>query len=181
MSKHLQNPTRSNLLKAANALLLEHGANALTLEAVAARAGISKGGLLYHFPSKDALIEGMVERYLAEFEARIDARLADITQPTPIDWARAYIEACLEPDIEGMAVSAALLAAVSVNPILLQPMQARYAAWQARLDELPDQTVAWLIRLALDGLWVTDLLLIAPPTADQRRALAQRLIALLGD
>jgi len=179
MSKHTANVTRLNLLKAANALLLGQGANALTLDAVAARAGVSKGGLLYHFPSKDALIEGMVERYLADFEARIEAHLAGIEQPTAVAWARAYLEASLEPDPEGMAVSAALLAAVTVNPVLLQPMQVRYEVWQARLDALPDPAVAWLVRLAMDGLWMTDLLQIAPPASDQRRAVAQKLIRLI--
>jgi AcrR family transcriptional regulator len=179
MSKHDSKHTRSNLLKAANALLLEQGATALTLEAVAARAGVSKGGLLYHFPSKDALIEGMVERYLADFEARIDAQLINIDQPTAVQWARAYITASLEPDPEGMAVSAALLAAVAVNLNLLQPMQTRYAVWQAKLDALSDPSTVWLIRLALDGLWITDLLLIAPPTLDQRHILCQRLLMLL--
>lgn len=178
MTKHVANPTRSNLLKAANALLLEQGANALTLDGVAARAGVSKGGLLYHFPSKDALIQGMVERYLSDFEARIQARLAH-EQPTAAQWAKAYLEASLEPDPEGMAVSAALLAAVAVNPALLEPMQARYAVWQARLDTLPDNVTAWMIRLAMDGLWITDLINIAPPTLDQRRQLATRLLGLL--
>jgi len=179
MSKHVTNPTRSNLLKAANTLLLEQGANALTLDAVAARAGVSKGGLLYHFPSKDALIEGMVERYLMDFEARIEAHLSGNEQPTALGWARAYLEASLEPDPEGMAVSAALLAAVAVNPALLQPMQARYAVWQTRLEALSDPATAWLVRLALDGLWITDLLHLAPPTPDQRRALTQKLIRLI--
>lgn len=179
MSKHSANPTRSNLLKAANVLLLEQGANALTLDAVAARAGVSKGGLLYHFPSKDALIEGMVERYLADFEARIESRLVGQSNPSAVEWARAYIEASLEPDPEGMAVSAALLAAVAVNPALLQPMQARYAIWQARLDELPSAAGAWVIRLALDGLWISDLMQISPPSQAQRLILARKLITLI--
>jgi len=179
MSKHAANPTRSNLLKAANAVLLEQGANALTLDAVAGKAGVSKGGLLYHFPSKDALIEGMVGRYLADFEARIEVHLGGVENPMPTQWARAYLEASLEPDPEGMAVSAALLAAVAVNPVLLQPMQERYAVWQARLDDLPDPSIAWLIRLAMDGLWITDLLHTAPPTPAQRRALALWLINLI--
>ena len=35
----------------------EEGVVKLTLEAVAQRAGVSKGGLLYHYPSKEALIK----------------------------------------------------------------------------------------------------------------------------
>src|SRR6476646_3591238 len=65
--------TRDRLLDAVEQLLLERGAQQVTLEAVAAAAGVSKGGLLYHFKSKDALFAGMVRR-LGE---RADQQLAD--------------------------------------------------------------------------------------------------------
>ncbi|WP_326601007.1 TetR/AcrR family transcriptional regulator [Rhodococcus sp. PD04] len=52
---------RAKLLDAFVTILLEQGERAATLEAVAATAGVSKGGLLYHFPSKDALVEGLAE------------------------------------------------------------------------------------------------------------------------
>ena len=52
--------TRDRLLDAAEALLVEAGPRGLTLDAVAAAARVSKGGLLYHFRSKDALVEGLV-------------------------------------------------------------------------------------------------------------------------
>ena len=41
--------TRKRLLDAAAAVVRRDGAGALTLDAVAAEAGVSKGGLLYHF------------------------------------------------------------------------------------------------------------------------------------
>ena len=41
--------------------VVSHGPDAVTLEAVAARAGVSKGGLLYHFGSKDALLTGFLD------------------------------------------------------------------------------------------------------------------------
>ena len=42
---------RARLLDAAVAVVRRDGAQALTLDAVAAEAGVSKGGLLYHFRS----------------------------------------------------------------------------------------------------------------------------------
>ncbi|MDO8275460.1 MAG: TetR/AcrR family transcriptional regulator, partial [Serpentinimonas sp.] len=44
--------TRNALLEATNTVILRDGIAHLTLEAVAKEAGVSKGGLLYHFPSK---------------------------------------------------------------------------------------------------------------------------------
>jgi AcrR family transcriptional regulator len=53
---------RDSVLGAFEALLIEVGERAATLDAVAKRAGVSKGGLLYHFPSKEALIAALLER-----------------------------------------------------------------------------------------------------------------------
>jgi AcrR family transcriptional regulator len=53
--------TKERILEAATNVVARDGSNKLTLEAVAAEAGVSKGGLLYHFPSKRALLEGMLE------------------------------------------------------------------------------------------------------------------------
>ncbi|MEO2167455.1 MAG: TetR/AcrR family transcriptional regulator, partial [bacterium] len=50
--------TRAKILDAAEDLILEAGATGLILDEVARRAGVSKGGLLYHFPSKADLVSG---------------------------------------------------------------------------------------------------------------------------
>ena len=46
---------RERILDTAESRLLELGQRGLVLSAVATQAGVSKGGLLYHFPSKEAL------------------------------------------------------------------------------------------------------------------------------
>ena len=53
---------RDQLLDAAERVVRRDGVARLTLDAVAAEAGTSKGGLLYHFASRDALITAMVGR-----------------------------------------------------------------------------------------------------------------------
>ncbi|NOG50337.1 MAG: TetR/AcrR family transcriptional regulator [Chloroflexi bacterium] len=62
-------------MNAASNVVNEHGAAPLTLDATAAAAGVSKGGLLYHFPSKDQQIEALLDAYLDGFDARIEALL----------------------------------------------------------------------------------------------------------
>jgi len=54
--------TRDRLIDAYCDLVAASGARSATLDAVAARAGVSKGGLLYHFGSKDALLSGVLDR-----------------------------------------------------------------------------------------------------------------------
>ena len=47
------------LLDAAEAVVAREGITRLTLDAVAAEVGLSKGGVLHHFPTKDRLVEAM--------------------------------------------------------------------------------------------------------------------------
>ena len=59
----LEKTTRDALLDAADHIVASRGVARLTLEEVAREAGVSKGGLLYHFKSKDALTEAMIGRF----------------------------------------------------------------------------------------------------------------------
>lgn len=65
--------TRDRIIDAFAQLLGENGERAATLDAVAAAAGVSKGGLLYHFGSKEALIEGVLERLATLVERDVAA------------------------------------------------------------------------------------------------------------
>ncbi len=63
--------TQQRLLDVAGELVTESGVMALTLDAVAKRAGVSKGGLLHHFPSKHALLMAMVEDISSRFMGQV--------------------------------------------------------------------------------------------------------------
>jgi AcrR family transcriptional regulator len=162
---------RRELLDAAIAVIRRDGAQKLTLDAVAAQAGVSKGGVLYHFGSKRALIEGLLDRWLDDREARLDGP----------DLAAAYVRSC---DLGGFdaqttAWEFALLAALIEDPDVLEVARERQQEWMERLlDAAPTREDAWLVRLAADGLWYSDLLGIAPPEGDDRRRLIARLLAL---
>ena len=55
---------RERVLDAFETILIDDGERAATLDAVARRAEVSKGGLLYHFGSKEELEAGMIDRLL---------------------------------------------------------------------------------------------------------------------
>src|SRR5687767_6362362 len=57
--------SRERILDAYEDVLAAEGERYTTVEAVAAKAGVSKGGVLYHFPSKDRLAEALYDRVLA--------------------------------------------------------------------------------------------------------------------
>jgi AcrR family transcriptional regulator len=163
---------RAELLDAAVAVIRRGGAQALTLDAVAAESGTSKGGVLYHFASKRALVDGLIVRWLDDFEARLDDHE---------NVAAGYVLACdLEsagPDVT--ASEFGLLAALIEEPRALEAVRERHRAWMGRmLGGGLSRDDAWLVRLAADGLWYADLLGIAAPEGEDRRRLIGRLVAL---
>ena len=173
--------TKTRILETAAQVVLENGVAGLTLEAVAKAAGLSKGGLLYHYGSKEALLSAMVERLVEVTEQRIAASRE--TDAPPGDWLRGYLRAC---SVEGLPESdpvgrlaVALLAAGALDPALLEPLRARQAVWREELlrDGI-DPAMAWIVRLAADGLWMNDVFGLPVLTAEERRAVLERLVVL---
>src|SRR5690606_15169274 len=68
---------RGALLDAAERVVLRDGANGLTMDAVAREAGVSKGGVLYAFATKDRLIDEMMRRVTAAYDTLVEQFLAD--------------------------------------------------------------------------------------------------------
>ena len=75
---------RDRVLDAYEELLAEQSERAATLDAVAARAGVSKGGLLYHFASKEALASGVLDRFADLIED--DVRRMREAEDGPVDY-----------------------------------------------------------------------------------------------
>ena len=126
--------------------------------APSAHAGVSKGGLLYHFPSKDALIEAMIAQLVGSFEAQIEAAMAREARPVAGRFLRAYVRVSTAPPGDSDALAHALMAAVTVNPQLLGAMREADARWQGRAENdgiAPD--LATIVRLAADGCWLSAL------------------------
>lgn len=74
-----------------------------TLDEIAALAGVSKGGLLYHFPSKQALLAAMGEDLNQRFRQEVLAAL-DPADTRPGRLARAYIQVSLADVADSLAM-----------------------------------------------------------------------------
>lgn len=166
------------ILAAAGRVVLERGAAGLTLEAVAEAAGLSKGGLLHHYGSKDALLGAMVERLIEVTETRVAHRRA--RDPGRGGWTRAYLSACSTPgeateDSIGR-LDIAVLAAGANDPGLLEPLRRHQGTWSGHLrDDGIDPATAAIVRLAADGLWMNDLFALPVLDGDERAAVLARL------
>ncbi|MFG2075931.1 regulatory protein, tetR family [Nonomuraea maritima] len=164
---------RDELLDAAEQILCDQGSSALTLAAVADRAGVSKGGLLYHYASKEALIKGMVERLIDDFDELIAAQ-PDAT------YTERYLQATMAAVKSGRLRRWAVVTGASGNIYLLTPLREAMSRWHREgLADEPDPVASQIVRLACEGLW--DVASHDPElnTEEDLQALELRLKALL--
>lgn len=143
---------RPHLLEAAAHRVVTGGLDGLTLEQVAADAGVSKGGLLYHFPTKAALVETLIADVLDRFEQAVDE--ASRSEGRPRAWTRAYVDATFDAEVSRPALATALLASPDVGGELVAACADRFASWQQRLEQDGvEPGTAATIRYACDGWW----------------------------
>jgi AcrR family transcriptional regulator len=100
---------------------MESGASHMTLEAVAERSGVSKGGLIYHFPSKELLLQAMVER----MTERYDQLRRKFAEEGCTNALAAEIKLLHGKTSEEIRLSAALLAVAANQPELTCKMRER--------------------------------------------------------
>lgn len=145
---------RAALLAAAESLAAANGVQSLTIQAVAAAAGVTKGGLLHHFPGKDALIRALQDLSFSAFEAEIDRLMAADPQPHG-RFTRAYIRACLAPaPAPAPGASAALITALWAEPDLRRDWHGWMTRQEARHAATDGGTALKLLRFAADGVWL---------------------------
>ena len=169
--------TKQKILQAAAQIINTSGVLSLTLEAVAKKAKISKGGLLYHFPSKDALMKGMNDYLLQGFIDEVE-RTASEDPCEKGKWTRSYTTITFNQPDDEVDMNVAFLAAVATNPVLLKAMTEHLQVLQARIEnDRIDSVVATVIRLAVDGMYFNQLYGLGLPE-DVRGKVLNYLIAL---
>ena len=149
--------TKHKILKAAAHIINTEGVLSLTLEAVAKEAGLSKGGLLYHFPSKDALMEGMNDYLLNRYMTKLK-NVADIDSDEKGGWTRGYVTETFHQLDNEYDMNAAFLAAAGTNPTLFASMKEQFTEIQSLVEnDRIDPIVATVVKLAVDGLYFNEL------------------------
>jgi AcrR family transcriptional regulator len=174
--------TRAHILAAAAELAKEKGAAHISIEAIAQRAGISKGGFLYHFPRKDALIQALVEQHMAE----IDAVLADVESASGPRRTNAIARTIIDLSSEKLCQRSekleGLFLALAENPHLLAPVR----DYEKRIAErirrtASDRELSLIALLVIEGMRSLELFESNPRTAEECSAVLERLLSLLDD
>ena len=150
--------TRRALLDAAARSVVVHGAG-VSLDGVAREAGVSKGGLMHHFRSKDELMAALADDLFEQFARAVEDRI-DPQDAAPGRRLRAYVRATFD-DLEktqDAVEQTTLMATLSSFPEPARRAQERYRRWNQTLaeDGVDPQRILVVLR-ACDGASIAPL------------------------
>jgi AcrR family transcriptional regulator len=171
-------PARERILEAAERVVGDVGAARMTLDGVAQSAGVSKGGLLYHFPSKESLLGALAKRYVEGMMDCIEDARDGMAEGSSRD-LRACIVGVLQqqPRSKVIAMGAALFAAAANDLSLLEVIRERTAEYMQQLEvNSTDFSRAAIVTLAIDGLILRESLRISRFTEEQRADIVRTLL-----
>jgi len=160
--------SRDLILNAAEEIIRERGASAVTMDVLAYMTGIGKGGVLYHFKHKVDLYKAMLERHCS----RLEEQLKEEESHSDDDgqWLDRYVEFCIQKQGIDMDSTISIIAAAAEKPNLLEPLRKTYARRHKRaLAEMDDPELAAIVLLAIDGLTLFTAI-SAPPIDNSMRA-----------
>lgn len=173
--------TRDAILDAAERVVEREGARRLTIDAVVKESGFSKGGVLYNFASKQALVEGMIARMVRSIEAEMEGAFKS-AQERGEPALPALIRAVIGHRKRNSRVSMALLAAAAENPELIDPVRDFLTEMrQAITERAVDPDMARIAFLAADGLHFTDILGLDFLTPHERARVEDRLVEIVSE
>lgn len=144
---------RERVLDAFESVLISQGERAATLEAVAKEAGVSKGGLLYHFGSKADLTAGLVDRLRALTDDDLDNMNRAGEGPVSF-YVRTSI---MEDDALDRALIATSRLAQGGSTTAAEGLREVRHRWaDAIRPHVRDETALELVMLVSDGLYFNN-------------------------
>ncbi len=167
---------RAAVLAAAEELVRDIGAANLTFDELVRRSGITRGGITYHFPTKEALLRALVERDIARWQACMADKRTRHAGPSAE--LLAYIDSGCEPDEDTARLCAGMLSAATSAKELNGPWRDFFAAQQAAADATGDPELATILSLAVEGLFWSETMNLIEIPPRRRRALVARMLAM---
>lgn len=165
--RRVKNPeqVRERLIETARELALDHGLSAIPISAVAEGAGVTKGGLLHHFPTKNALIDAVFAHMLAELEAKLEG-LMTADRRSEGRFTRAYVEAAFDADETRWGP-------IWMTTLTDAGLREKWNTWFSGMirQHGEDDGRLDVARMAADGVWLASLVGSPPRNLDALKAL----------
>jgi TetR/AcrR family transcriptional regulator, transcriptional repressor of aconitase len=133
---------REQVLEAARACLQEHGLEAVSMEMIIARSGLSTGAVYGYFKGKDQLISAVVAEGTAAMAENLAPVLTNPKPPPPAEFVEQLLRAVLgfgqdkEMDIDRLYVSLHGWSHSQSDPELKESMRVSYAGLRQLLTDV---------------------------------------------
>ncbi len=146
--------SRTLILDAAVRLTEREGITALTLEAVAEESGLTKGGLLYHFRTREDLLLGIQQHIVQTLEKRLlDELGAPWAEASAVERGAAYVRVMMREERRGADL--AFMVEAESDPELSRIWDELMERWVPMPESLDPRLLdLFLARLAADGFWM---------------------------
>ncbi|KAA8720744.1 TetR/AcrR family transcriptional regulator [Corynebacterium spheniscorum] len=172
---------KTDILEAAIHIIGEKGGlDALTFDSLAEASGLSKSGLIYHFPSRQQLIIA-VHQHLADLweEELCTIAGAPATELTPEARLRAFVCTMAHSANRADLVCALNIAQEPEAAEAWESVMRRWAPNPAQVEDDHAARTAYLVQLLAEGLWLHDHVNATPLTPGQRDALTEAVLNLI--
>ena len=162
-------------------VMLDDGAT-ISLDSVAHACGLTKPGVMYHFPTKSALMDALVDYVVDSQEAELSGYLdlaPDLASPR--QRLGAYVRWSLQS--EHHRSDLVMLSDPKLADRMLARWTARFQQWVQVPADAPPAEAARLhaARLLADGAWLADSSNTFPLTESQRPQVLSVALELLGE
>lgn len=167
---------RTQILEAATRVVQHEGVRSVTFDSVAAEAGMTKGGLLYHFSSREELIQAIHQHLADQWEAGMTEKAGKpAADATPLERLAAYARATTHSSSRAELL---FMLEGSTTPEHAAPWDAVLDRWTVPANTAsqgPAELDQFIARLAADGLWLYESLTKEHLPPELRRLVAERI------
>lgn len=169
--------SRNAALEAAIAIIARDGPGRLTLDAIARESGLSKGGVMHQFRTKEAVLKALLERQMAHFAEFSSRYLATVSATSANPELATELATVREAANAPNSAALALVAAMVENPELMAlPRELEMKRVAAIKAEAADPDLALLRWAAARGLLLSGLFGMSPLSQAEHDRLFARLL-----
>ena len=135
---------------------MDRGAGARTFDEIAQVSGLTRGGITYHFPTKQKLLQALVEQDLAQWKS-VEADNCPTDCPVGAAELIAFIRAHTSDEPDRRRLVSGMLSAVTLDPPILDPAREYERERLETVDWNEQNLRLQVLRLAAMGLFWSDL------------------------
>lgn len=148
--------SRDAILDAAERVVMRNGLKGTTVDAVAVEAGVSKGGLFYHFASKQEMLQRVIDRHVEKYLELRDKIILELPDSKSRK-LRAMLQAFFSEPMRHKDSLSNILALLD-DATLREKI---YLLKKKMFEEMSQDTArpeqAALAMMAVDGLWMSNM------------------------